>query len=93
MNTTLAAILTNARVSKVEANRVATRAHDGMARAVRPVHTSYDGDTVFALATGEEEVPVDLVAEIGAEAVASAIRSAPSQTEEAPTPSPSIGNP
>jgi L-aminopeptidase/D-esterase-like protein len=75
-NTTLVALLTNARLSKVDANRIAQRGHDGMARAVRPVHTSFDGDIVFTLAGGGVEGGLDLVAEMGAEATASAIRAA-----------------
>jgi L-aminopeptidase/D-esterase-like protein len=73
-NTTLVAILTNANLTKVEANRLAQRGHDGMARAIRPAHTSYDGDVVFAFASGGVRAPFDLVAEMGAEAVAEAIR-------------------
>jgi L-aminopeptidase/D-esterase-like protein len=75
-NTVLVALMTNGALSKVDANRVATRAHDGMARAVRPAHTSYDGDTVFCLASGKVEADIDLVAEMGAEATAMSIRRA-----------------
>jgi L-aminopeptidase/D-esterase-like protein len=73
-NTVLVALMTNALLSKVDANRVASRAHDGMARAVRPAHTSYDGDTVFCLASGETAADIDLVAEMGAEVTAMSIR-------------------
>jgi L-aminopeptidase/D-esterase-like protein len=73
-NTVLVALLTNAVLSKVDANRVSMRAHDGMARAVKPAHTSYDGDTVFCLASGEAESDIDLVSEMGAQATAMAIR-------------------
>jgi putative pantetheine hydrolase len=52
MNTTLAVVATNARIQAAQAQRMATAGHDGLARAVRPVHTLVDGDTVFALATG-----------------------------------------
>ena len=52
-NTTLAVVATNARLDKAEARRVAMMAQDGLARAIRPVHTPYDGDVVFALASGE----------------------------------------
>ena len=75
-NTTLVAILTNARLTKVEANRLAQRGHDGMARAIKPAHTSYDGDIVFGLAGGDAAGKFDLVAEMGAEATADAIRNA-----------------
>ena len=52
-NTTLAVVATNAMLSKELVNRVASVAHDGFARAIRPAHTMVDGDIVFALATGE----------------------------------------
>ena len=75
-NTTLAVVMTNARLSKVDVNRVARRGQTGFARAIKPVHTSYDGDLVFALASGEADATVDLVAEMGADLVAEAIRTA-----------------
>lgn len=53
-NTTIAVVATTARLTKAEAGRVATLAHDGMARAISPVHTQGDGDTVFCLATGTD---------------------------------------
>ena len=52
-NTTLGVIATNAKLTPSQAERIAIMAHDGMARALRPVHTPFDGDTVFVLATGE----------------------------------------
>ena len=73
-NTTLVAIMTNAKLSKVEVNRLAQRGHDGMARAIRPAHTSYDGDVTFGLAMGAVEAGFDIVAELGAEVTAEAIR-------------------
>lgn len=51
-NTTLGVVATDAQITKVQANRLATAAHAGLARAVNPVHTMGDGDTLFALATG-----------------------------------------
>lgn len=56
-NTTIGVVATNARLTKEQANRLATIAHDGLARAIRPVHTTGDGDTMFAMATGEVDVP------------------------------------
>lgn len=73
-NTTLVAITTNAKLTKVEVNRLAQRGHDGMARAIKPVHTSHDGDIVFGLASGEVELAFDLVTEVGADMTAEAIR-------------------
>jgi L-aminopeptidase/D-esterase-like protein len=61
LNTTIAVVATDAALSPVACRRVATAAHDGLARAIRPAHTPVDGDMVFALATGAVEVapPVD----------------------------------
>ncbi len=58
-NTTLAVVATNARLTKAQVNRIATVAHDGFARAIWPVHTRADGDVIFALATGEQEITDD----------------------------------
>ena len=55
-NTTLGLIATNANLSKVELKKVSEMAHDGMARAIRPVHTQFDGDTVFAVSMPGSEV-------------------------------------
>ena len=57
LNTTIAVVATDAALSKAACHRVAIAAQDGLARAIRPVHTPLDGDTVFALATGTVEVP------------------------------------
>lgn len=73
-NTTLVVLFTNARLSKIEAHRLAQRAHDGFAIAIRPVHTTHDGDTAYALATGRVEASFDLVANVAVEMVAEAIR-------------------
>lgn len=56
-NTTIAVVATNAVLSKEQANRIASIAHDGYARAIRPVHTLVDGDTIFCLATCERDLP------------------------------------
>ena len=60
-NTTIAVIATDATLTKAQAQRLATCAHDGLARAIRPVHTQMDGDTVFALATGRVDVDVNQI--------------------------------
>ena len=54
MNTTIAVVATSARLTKAEASRVATLAQDGMARTISPIHTQWDGDTVFCLALGSD---------------------------------------
>jgi L-aminopeptidase/D-esterase-like protein len=57
-NTTIAVVATDAALTPAQARRVAIMAHDGMARAIRPVHTPWDGDVVFCLATGRRPGPV-----------------------------------
>ncbi|MBX9424681.1 P1 family peptidase [Streptomyces lateritius] len=57
LNTTLAVVATDAVLTRAQAQKVAGAAHDGIARAVRPVHLMNDGDTVFALATGVRDLP------------------------------------
>ncbi|MBN1976042.1 MAG: P1 family peptidase [Anaerolineae bacterium] len=79
-NTVIGVVATNARLNKEQTNKVAQMAQDGVARAVRPAHTLFDGDTLFALSTGNKRADVNLVgayaAEVVAEAVARAARAA-----------------
>lgn len=56
-NTTIGVVATDARLTKPEAMKMAQMSHDGLARAIRPAHTLFDGDTIFCLATGEKELP------------------------------------
>jgi len=72
-NTVLGVVAVNANFSKAEMTRVAGMAHDGLARAIRPAHTQFDGDTIFALATGGKKMDVSTVGAFAAEAVATAI--------------------
>ena len=73
-NTTIGVVATNAALSPAEATRVAEMAHDGMARAIRPSHTMFDGDTLFTLATGSHTGSnVNTVGILAAEVVAAAI--------------------
>ncbi len=68
-NTTIGIIATNAALTKSEAKKVAGMAHDGLARAIRPVHTQLDGDTLFCLSTGEissSKPIVDLIGTLAA---------------------------
>lgn len=55
-NTTIGCILTDAKLDKVDVNRLASISHNGLARAIRPVHTMYDGDTMFCMASGKRPV-------------------------------------
>ena len=56
-NTTIAVVATDAPLTKAEISKVAQMAHDGLALAIRPAHTPFDGDTVFALSTGHGDDP------------------------------------
>jgi L-aminopeptidase/D-esterase-like protein len=92
-NTTIAVIATNLKLTTGQANRLATVAQDGLALAIRPTHTLHDGDTVFALATGEVDAQDEysracgLAPTVMAKAIVNAIRAAtslhghPSHTE------------
>ena len=87
-NTTIGVVATNAALTKAEANKVAQMAHDGLARAIQPVHTPADGDTLFAVATGKLKPaagsarsffgagPQGAVGALAAEVVAAAVVSA-----------------
>jgi L-aminopeptidase/D-esterase-like protein len=76
-NTTLAVVATNAALTKTGATKLAQMAHDGLARAVRPVHTMVDGDLVFALALGNAPAPtradIGLLGALAAEVVSQAV--------------------
>lgn len=73
-NTTIGVVATNATLSVAEATRVAEMAHDGLARALRPSHTMFDGDTLFTLATGTHiGSSVNTIGILAAEAVDEAI--------------------
>ncbi len=60
-NTVIGVVATNAKLSKEHVNKVAQMAHDGLAQAIRPAHTMFDGDTLFALATGEIPANVNAI--------------------------------
>jgi L-aminopeptidase/D-esterase-like protein len=71
-NTVIGVVAANAQLTKVEATKVAQMAHDGLARVIRPAHTMLDGDTIFALATGEKKSDVTTVGAFAAEVLAEA---------------------
>jgi L-aminopeptidase/D-esterase-like protein len=85
-NTTLGVVATNARLTKTDVKRIAQVAHDGYARAIAPVHTSVDGDTIFALATGTRNGAADVaaIAQLAAEVMADAILRAATQATGLP---------
>jgi L-aminopeptidase/D-esterase-like protein len=79
-HTVIGVVATNARLTNEETNRVAVMAHDGLARTIRPAHTLFDGDTIFALATGKRRADANVIgafaAQVTAEAILRAVRSA-----------------
>lgn len=75
-NTTLALVATNAQFQRVEITKIAQMAQDGLARAIRPAHTPFDGDMVFAISCGKEQASLLAVGALAAELVAAAIVSA-----------------
>ena len=72
-NTAIGVVATNAKMNKEQINKVAQMAQDGLARTVRPAHTMLDGDTIFALATGEKKADVNIVGAFAAEVFAQAV--------------------
>lgn len=75
-NTTIGIIATNVKLTKAQAAKVAGMAHDGLARCIRPIHTTMDGDTLFCLSTEEIEMPtapVDVVGILAAKATEQAV--------------------
>lgn len=82
-NTTIGCIVTNAKLDKAQATKVAGIAHNGYARAIRPVHTMSDGDTIFVISTGEVEMQADVVGVLATDMMAKAIQRAVKKAEGA----------
>lgn len=72
-NTTIGVVAVNADLTKAEATKVAQMAQDGYARTIFPAHTMFDGDTVFAVATGGARAPVDVIGALAAKVMERAI--------------------
>lgn len=72
-NTTIGAIVTNGAFTKAEMNKIASMAHNGYARAIRPVHTTADGDSIYALSTGHETADLNVVGTLAAYVMGRAI--------------------
>lgn len=73
MNTTIGCILTNADLTKAQMNKIASMAHNGYARCIRPVHTSSDGDTIFAMSSNKIKTQPDIVGILAVKAMEQAI--------------------
>ncbi len=72
-NTTISCVVTNAKLSKAQATKVAQMSADAYAHAIRPTHTTNDGDAIFVMATGEVEMPTDVVGALATDALEKAI--------------------
>lgn len=72
-HTTIGVVATNARLTKEQANKMAQTAHDGMARAINPCHTMLDGDTIFALSTGDKQGDITTIGAVAANVMERAI--------------------
>jgi len=85
-NTTIGVVATNAKFTKTQMNKIAQMAHDGYARAINPVHTMGDGDTIFSMSTGESNLTADVTAigAIAATVMAQAIVRAAMQASSVP---------
>ena len=82
-NTTIGAILTNAALDKIQLSKIASMAHNGYARCIRPVHTSMDGDTIYALSNGSVNADMDLIGTLAARVMSMAIVKAVKSAESA----------
>ena len=82
-NTTIGAVFTNAGLTKAQLAKLAGMAHDGYARAIRPVHTSMDGDSIFGVSLGNVSAPLDVVGVLAADVMEEAIRRAVFSAEPA----------
>ena len=82
-NTTLGVVLTNASFGKAQLCKIAGMAQDGFARSIRPVHTTADGDSIYAVSLGDIDADQDLVGALGAEVMSEAIKRAVYAAESA----------
>ena len=82
-NTTIGCFVTNAKLDKAQCTKIAGIAHNGFARAIHPVHTMSDGDSIFVLSSGEVEVMADAVGMLATEMMAKAIKRAVLHAESA----------
>jgi L-aminopeptidase/D-esterase-like protein len=80
-NTTLGIVATNVILTKAQATKVASMAHNGYARAIRPSHTMVDGDTIFAVSTGQIPADISVVGMLAARVVEQAVLRAVRQAE------------
>lgn len=72
-NTTIGIIVTNGKMNKAQATKVASMTHNGFARSMRPAHSMFDGDTIYALSTDEVDADINVIGALGADTMAKAV--------------------
>ncbi len=82
-NTTIGAVLTNAKLDKIQLSKIASMAHNGYARCIRPVHLSLDGDSIYALSSGSVNADMDMIGTLAARVMSMAIVNAIKSAEKA----------
>jgi len=82
-NTTIGVIITNAKFTKAQMNKIATMAHNGYARTISPVHTSMDGDSIYAMSVGDVQADMDMVGTLAANVMGHAVCDAVLKAEDA----------
>ncbi len=82
-NTTIGCVLTNGQFTKAQMNKLASLAQNGLSRTIRPVNMTLDGDTLFAMTTGEVPAPLDVAGMMAVKAVAKAVETAVNEAETA----------
>jgi L-aminopeptidase/D-esterase-like protein len=82
-NTTIGAVITNGKFNKTQMNKIAAMCHNGYARTIKPVNTTADGDSVYAMSVGEVPANLDMVGTLGAMVMGRAIRNAIIHAEDA----------
>lgn len=82
-NTTISCLITNAKLTKVQANKLSSILHDAYARAIKPVHSSLDGDTIFVMTTGKVEADFDSLAALSTDILQYAIINSARNAESA----------
>lgn len=80
-NTTIGAIITNAKFTKTQMGKIASMAHNGFARTIKPVHTTLDGDSIYAMSVGDIKASIDAVGSLAAIVIGRAINNAVKNAE------------
>ncbi|MDO4595200.1 MAG: P1 family peptidase [Tissierellia bacterium] len=75
-NTTISLVATNAKLDKAQAKKISQMAHDGYARSINPVHTMFDGDTIFTISTGDKKADISFVGSMAAKVISRSIANA-----------------